>query len=86
MLKNFTSEQATGDAKRHPQEESIAIKQSSKSRKNKVEEFRAWCASQMRALSGSDDTTLLEFCMSLSSQVDFEQETSLFPAGFSAID
>jgi hypothetical protein len=36
-------------------------------------EFKMWCSAQMQSLTGSEDLTLIEFLMSLSSPADIKE-------------
>ena len=36
-------------------------------------EFKMWCSAQMQSLTGSEDLTLIEFLMSLSSAADVKE-------------
>jgi hypothetical protein len=36
-------------------------------------EFKMWCSAQMQSLTGSEDLTLIEFLMSLSSAADIKE-------------
>ena len=41
-------------------------------------EFKMWCSAQMQALTGSEDLTLIEFLMSLSSAADVKEYVSQY--------
>ena len=41
-------------------------------------EFKTWCKSQLQKLSGSDDTTLVEYLMTLSNEDEIREHMSLY--------
>ena len=41
-------------------------------------EMKAWCRTEMRKITGSDDLTLLEFCYSLESDEEIREYLQMY--------